>query len=291
MTGYGIARRDVPGVGTRLAVDVRALNHRFLDVRTRVDVELQEHAAALESVARTRLLRGRIEVSAKLQNGGLRGAPRLDRDRARAAYAELCELRDDIAPGEPVPLSLLSSVPDLYACAEVIDPTMLRELVADAIREACEAVEVMRLREGQSLAQDLSGRLETIRARTAQLHVLCPSLVEDHRSRMRERLERLIEDQGLVLDDHRLEHELALFADKSDVAEELARLRSHCDQFVEMMQSTGPAHGRKLDFLLQEMAREVNTIGAKVADAQITRVVVEMKADVERMREQVQNVL
>ena len=104
-------------------------------------------------------------------------------------------------------------------------------------------------------------------------------------------LEKLLADRDLELDQGRLEHEVALFAERTDVAEELARLTSHCDQFVELMQSTGPSHGRKLDFLLQEMAREVNTLGAKTPEVEVTRSVVELKADVERMREQVQNVL
>lgn len=291
MTGYGIARRELPEVATRLTVDVRSLNHRFLDVRTRCVPELQEHVAALEAVVRARLHRGRVEIGVKLNGRGLRGAPVLDSDRARTAYEELCRVRDELAPGDAVPLSMLASVPDLYRVDDAIEPADLRELALEAIGEACDQVEVMRLREGQNLAQDLSGRLEAIRARTAQLHVLGPSLVDGHRDKMRDRIRRLLDEQGMSLDEGRLEHEVALFADRADVAEELARLRSHCDQFVDLMQSTGPTHGRKLDFLLQEMAREVNTIGAKISDADITRLVVEMKAEVERMREQVQNIL
>jgi uncharacterized protein (TIGR00255 family) len=291
MTGYGIARRDLPGVATRLTVDVRSLNHRFLDVRTRTPPELQEHAAALEALARKRLLRGRIEIGVKLTGRGLRAAPTLDVERAKAAYGELCKVRDELAPGEQVPLSLLSAVPDLYVTSEAVEPEELRDLALEAVAEACDQVESMRLREGQSLAQDLSNRLEAIRARTAQLHVLCPSIVDEHREKMRDRVRRLLDEQGMSLDEGRLEHEVAFYADKADVAEELARLRSHCDQFVDLMQSTGPTHGRKLDFLLQEMAREVNTVGSKISDTDITRMVVEMKADVERMREQVQNLL
>ncbi len=291
MTGYGIARRDLPGVSTRLTVDVRALNHRFLDVRTRTSSELQEHIAALESIVRKRLHRGRVEIGVKLTGRGLEGPATLDTERAKSAYAELCAMRDELAPDEPVPLSLLASVPDLYRRGESIEPEALRDLALEALGEACDQLETMRLREGQNLAQDLSGRLEAIRARTAQLHVLCPSLVDGHREKMRERIRKLLDEQGMSLDEGRLEHEVALYADKADVAEELARLRSHCDQFVDLMQSTGPTHGRKLDFLLQEMAREVNTIGSKISDADITRLVVEMKADVERMREQAQNIL
>ena len=291
MTGYGIVRRELPTVATRLTIDVRSLNHRFLDVRTRCASELQEHAAALEAVVRKRLLRGRVEIGVKLTGRGLRGTPVLDVARARTAYEELSLLRDELAPTESVPLSLLASVPDLYRIEDVMQPDQLRDLALEAVEEACDQVEAMRLREGQNLAQDLSGRLEAIRARTAQLHVLCPSLVDSHRDKMRDRILRLLDEQGMSLDEGRLEHEVALFADRADVAEELARLRSHCDQFVDLMQSTGPSHGRKLDFLLQEMAREVNTIGSKISDADITRLVVEMKADVERMREQVQNIL
>ena len=104
-------------------------------------------------------------------------------------------------------------------------------------------------------------------------------------------MERILADTSVAVDEGRLEHEVAIFADRSDIAEEIARLTSHCDQFGELMQGPGRAHGRKLDFLLQEMGREVNTMGSKVSDVSVTRVVVELKADIERMREQVQNVL
>ena len=111
MTGYGHAAEE--GRRYRVRVTVRSVNHRFLDVRTRTPPELQEHAAALEAVARKRLMRGRVEIGVKLTGRGLRAAPTLDVERAKAAYAELCRVRDELAPGEAVPLSLLSTVPDL----------------------------------------------------------------------------------------------------------------------------------------------------------------------------------
>ena len=292
MTGYGSgdARTSVDDAPVRLVVDMRAVNHRFLDCRVRLPAPLAEHTAAVEALLRKRLRRGRVEVMARVE-GRVERAPTLDEALARSAYQQLQALRDELAPGEPLPLSLLSSVPGLFTPGGPADGEALRESLLEATAEACDALDAMRLREGKALTQDLSTRLESIRAKLAQVRVLCPTVVAAQRQRLRERLEKLLADRDLELDQGRLEHEVALFAERTDVAEELARLTSHCDQFVELMQSTGPSHGRKLDFLLQEMAREVNTLGAKTPEVEVTRSVVELKADVERMREQVQNVL
>jgi len=294
MTGYGSGHallvteegRETEG---RVEVDLRTVNHRFLDVRVRLPPALQEHVAVIEERVGKRLQRGRVEVALRIE-GAPESTPILDVERARSALEQLASLRDVIAPGEPVPLALLSTVPDLFRT----DPRAngpARACVLEALDAACNDVDAMRLREGRALARDLSSRLERIRAKLAQIRVHVPTIVEAHRDRLRERLEKLLGDRPIALDEPRLEQEVALYADRTDVAEEVARLASHCNQFDEIMQGTGPTHGRKLDFLLQEMSREVNTIGAKVQEPEVTRMVVELKADIERMREQVQNVM
>lgn len=288
MTGYGSGEADL-GTG-RLLVELRAVNHRFLDVRLRLPTELADHAAVVEELVRKRLDRGRIEVMSR-QEGTGRPAPALDVARAKAMYTQLCELRDELNPDEPVPLSLLASVPDLFVTRGGPPPDELRRALLAAAGSACKSLDVMRDREGEALADDLSGRLERLRAHLAQVRGFCPKVVESHRQRLRERLERLLVERAVDLDPGRLEHEVALFADKSDVAEEVARLAAHCDQFGELMQEASGLVGRRLDFLLQEMAREANTLGSKSPEVEMTRLVIELKADVERMREQVQNVL
>ncbi len=288
MTGYGTGEATL-GKG-RLVVEARAVNGRFLDARVRMPPELADQASAAEEVVRARLERGRVEVTGRLEGDPL-GGPTLDRVRARAAFAELCALRDELRPDEPVPLSLLATVPDLFSAAAAPRPEQSRAAVVEATRGACEALSKMRVREGAALEADLCTRLARVRDTLEQLVERVPDLLAAHHTRLRERVERLLADTDVKLDPGRLEHEIALFADRSDVAEETTRLASHCDQFAELIASEEPAVGRRLDFLLQEMGREVNTIGSKSSDVETARRVIDLKAELERMREQVQNVL
>lgn len=289
MTGYG-AGEAAAGDAGRVTVDARAVNHRYLDLRLRLPPALQEHAGRLEAQARKSLSRGRVEITVRA-DGALAEHLSLDVPRARAAFRQLEALRDELAPGEPVPLMLLSTVPDLFQKPAGNDAAPLRAALQAATREALEALDAMRQREGSALHADLSAHLAEVDARVAEVAASLPTVGEAHRARLRERLERLLEERELPVDDSRLEHEVAIFLEKSDVSEELARLRMHMAQFRELMDDDAPAHGRRLDFLLQEIGREVNTLGAKTPSAEVTRHVVELKADVERLREQVQNVL
>ena len=294
MTGFGSGTVEVPGREGRVArvqVDLRAVNHRFVDIHARLPVELQQFQAPVEELIRSRVARGRIEVQLRIE-GVVDSPPQLDVDRAREAYEQLRTLRDAIAPEEAVPLQLLVSVPGLFRPgARATDDATLREGLLSVVEEALQGLESMRLREGRSIAQDLSHVLENLRARIAQLRVLSPRVSAAYRARLKDRLDVLLAGTAHGLDDGRLEQEVAIFADRADVSEELSRLGSHCDQFGEIMLASGPSHGRKLEFLLQEMGREVNTLGAKVPDAEIRKIVVAMKSDLEKMREQAANVL
>ncbi|MGD0526998.1 MAG: YicC/YloC family endoribonuclease [Polyangiaceae bacterium] len=286
MTGFGLG--EVPFGGGRLAVEIRGVNHRFLDVRVRVPRELGDLAAFVEQVAREKLTRGRYEVALRVDGVGL-GAPVLDRERARAAFRALSELRDELAPGTEVPLSLLGSIPDLFVSPADREIDRLREAARGAFEASVKALDAMRAQEGKALGEDLMKRLASVRRLARDVERRAPDVVEAHRKRLRERAERLRVSTDIDVDPGRLEQEIALFAERSDICEELTRLESHCAQFGALLASED-AVGRRLDFLLQEMAREANTVGAKSPDAQISHAVVEVKADIERMREQVQNV-
>lgn len=288
MTGYGAG--DAPVEQGRVLVEVRTVNHRYLDVRVRFPPPLAEHAAVVEEEIRGVLERGRIDVTGRLE-GELSPPPRLDRARAEAAFRELASLRDAIAPQEPVPLSLLASVPDLFVASREPSSGALRDAIRKATRSACAEVAAMRIREGLSLRSELEHRVGRVDELVALIAARVPDVVAGYRLKLKERLDFLLQDSGADLDAGRLEHEVALFADRADVAEEVARLGSHTGQFRELMDDPDGLVGRRLDFLLQEMGREVNTIGSKSPDVPITRWVVELKAEVERIREQVQNVL
>ncbi|MBC7174195.1 MAG: YicC family protein, partial [Polyangiaceae bacterium] len=284
--GYGSG--DAPLGSGRLFVEVRAVNHRFLDARIRMPSTLVDHTGLVEEILRRELSRGRVEASARLEGGAL-SAPRLDRDRAREAFFALAELRDELRPEEPVPLSLLAGVPGLFTEPTGPDAEEVRVAISAATSLACSALDAMRVREGAALASLLRAHLGELRRLAHEVQLRCPLVVTAHRAKLRERLERLLAEGGIRLDEGRLEHEVALFADKSDVTEEVERLLSHCDQFDELVEAGGSV-GRKLDFLLQEMGREANTLGSKSSDVTLVRLVVDLKAEIERLREQVQNV-
>jgi len=286
MTGFGAG--DFPLGAGRLGVEIRALNHRFLDVRVRVARELGDLAGFVEQLARERMTRGRFEVTVRVDGTGV-GLATLDRERAKIAYRALCELRDEIAPHAEVPLSLLGSIPDLFVSSVEGEIESTKEAARRAFESAAVSLDEMREREGTTLGDDLARRLQSVRELTLAVTARAPDLLEEHRKRLRERTERLRANLDLPIDAGRLETEVVLFAERVDISEELTRLLSHCAQFVALL-AGDKSCGRRLDFLLQEMVREANTAGAKSPDAQIAHAIVEMKAELERMREQVQNV-
>lgn len=286
MTGFGSGDATL-GSG-KLGVEIRGVNHRFLDVRVRAPRELGDLTSFVEQLARERMSRGRFEVALRVDGLAL-GLTTLDRDRAKNAYRELCELRDEIAPGTEVPFSMLGSVPDLFVSSVDRKLDALKDATRTAFDAAMASFDEMREREGKAMSEDLARRLERVRVLACSVGERAPDLMDGHRRRLRERTERLRSSVDVIMDDGRLEQEIAIFAERIDISEELTRFESHCGQFSALLGST-KAVGRRLDFLLQEMSREANTAGAKSPDAQIAHAVVEMKAELERMREQVQNV-
>lgn len=286
MTGFGFGEAPL-GTG-KLGVEIRGVNHRFLDVRVRVPRDLGDLVGFVEHLAREWLTRGRYEVALRVDGVAL-GAPTLDRERAKAAFRALCELRDELAPGSDVPLSLLASVPDLFVSPVEREIERVREATRTAFESAVRALDDMREREGSVLREDLAKRLEQARRLALEILRRSPDVLEAHRRRLADRAGRLRATTEVEIDAVRLEQEIAMFADRCDVTEELTRLESHCAQLARLLKSE-EAIGRRLDFLLQEMARETNTIGAKTPDAQVAHAVVELKVEIERMREQVQNV-
>jgi|HubBroStandDraft_6_1064221.scaffolds.fasta_scaffold30999_4 uncharacterized protein (TIGR00255 family) len=286
MTGFGLG--EVPLGSGKLGVEIRGVNHRFLDVRVRVPRELGDMATFIEQIARERLTRGRYEVAMRV-DGPTVTAPSLDRDRARAAFRALCDLRDELAPGSDVPLSLLAAVPDLFVSSVEREPEHVRSATRSAFEAAVRGLDAMREREGASLCDDLARRIDHVRQLAHEIERRAPSVLEAHRQRLRERADRLGAGSEIEVDGARLEQEIAMFAERCDICEELTRLESHCAQFVGLLASQ-ESTGRRLDFLLQEMAREANTVGAKSLDATVAHAVVDVKAEIERMREQVQNV-
>jgi uncharacterized protein (TIGR00255 family) len=281
MTGFGRGVAEHGGV--RATVDVRSVNHRYVDLKLRVQV-----APALEEAITARVKgaieRGAITVSLHLDRPRTSGVIRLD--AARAVHAELSALAHELGIAGP-DLALVLAQPGVIAASDVEadqpDPAILTALDA-ALRQLAE----MRATEGRALAAELGQRLDELAARRAAIESLAAAIPEQLQRRLHERLRRLLGDDAPV-DPARVAQEIALLAERADVTEELMRLGSHLEQARALVAGTA-ASGRRLDFLVQEIGRELNTIGSKSQHAEITAAIVEAKAILEKLREQVQNV-
>ena len=288
MTGFGVG--EAPVSEGRVVAEVRTVNARSLDVRVRLGRELGEAALGVEQQVRARLGRGRCEVSVRLEASG-QAPVGLDLGRARAAIEALKQLRELCPPGTELPLGLLAAMPDVFtpAAGEV---EARRQATTVAVGRALDALEAERAREGAGLRSELAARLGQVVRLVDTIEERRPHAAAAQRKKLGERVRAVLADgalEGAVVASGRLEQEIVAFAERSDITEELARLRLHLGRLGELLDARASV-GRELDFLLQEAMREVNTVGAKAHDAELSQAVVGAKAELERWREQVQNV-
>jgi len=286
MTGFG--RGEVIGRGRTFTVEVQSVNHRFLEVRSRVPKRLTGLEPRIQQAVQERFSRGHFDVLVLDKDLDGRGRTlKVDVPLAMQYVDALRTLQQELnLPGE-VTLEMLTAQRDLIAVeesAESLDESWAE--LSPALTSALDALAEMRSREGEALVANLRAHLDQVEATLAGIVERAPALVQAQLDRLRERVAELLD--GRLPDPARLEQEVALLAERSDVAEECDRLRSHLAQFRAGLRLPG-AQGRRLDFLLQEMHREANTIGSKSADAALAHEVVGLKTSIERLREQVQN--
>lgn len=288
MTGCGTGIASDGGSGCR--VELRAVNNRFFKLSVRAPDGFTAVEGRIEAAVRGRVRRGAVQADIELTGPAAPAGRRLDRDQLRAYLDDLesfCADRD-----LPLPRSIdaLLGLPGILVDAPP-DPAAVERawpLVARALDEALAGLDAMRAAEGRTLAADLRGLCTEITAVTATIATRVPRLVEEHRARLVERVGAVLQPHGVTVAAADVLREVALIADRGDVAEEVARIGSHVAQ-VDRLLAEGQA-GRPLDFLAQELAREANTIGSKAADAEVAHAVVELKTRIERLREQVQNI-
>lgn len=285
MTGFGEGTASL-GVG-QVRVEVRALNHRHQEVRLRLPSHFQDLAFSLEQYARARLGRGRYDISVR-EEGVHHEAHRFDLDRLKGLFLALRALEETLVATPSLSIGHLLTVPGLLS-AGATDDGAAHAALERALDQAVTDLRTMRENEGQALLSELRARVSRIREIGAELRAMGPEILHEQRERTRKRLDALLAGTQVELNRDRLEQELAILADKSDCTEELVRLESHLSQAESFLASSEPT-GRKLDFLMQEMAREANTIGAKAQHSSLSNCVIELKAEIEKLREQVQNV-
>jgi len=287
MTGYG--RGEARGTDGRLTVEVRSVNHRFLDIVIRMPKELSALEDRLRSLLQGSVDRGRLDVYVTLEKEGRgRYSLQVDKDLALAYHNALKEIQNELNLAGSVDLEVLAQLPDVLVLEEVqADADQFWPVLESAARQAIAGLVQMRRSEGESLAADMLGRIDVISREVGAVRGRSPVVVEEYRQRLHERIQELLGDG--TLDQERLEAEVVYFAERSDVTEELVRLESHLTQFSEATKKGGSV-GRKLNFIIQELHREINTVGSKSQDSEIGRSVVEVKSQIEKLREQVQNI-
>jgi uncharacterized protein (TIGR00255 family) len=287
MTGYG--RRESAWAGGAVVVEVRAVNHRFCEVVLRLPRPLATLEDELRALVQRRCARGRLDLTVSLSGGReTERTVNLDRSLARRYHRLLRELQQDLKLGGTIELALVAGLRDVLVTDErPVSDRRLAGLVKRLAAGALSDLDAMRRREGAALARDMAARLRLLGGTVAAIGVRAPHAVQAHFERMKGRVEKLL--SGGEADQSRLQQELAVYADRADITEELTRFQSHLAQFEAGLKGREPV-GRTLDFLLQEMGREVNTIGSKANDAEIAAHVVRLKGELEKVREQVQNI-
>jgi uncharacterized protein (TIGR00255 family) len=288
MTGYG--RNGGGGEGDRFSIEVRSLNNRYLDVQVKMPRGLAMLEPRVKKSVQERFSRGRFDVFIARDNGQERNVkPVLDEALAGQYIGLLRELKERFGLSGDVDLALVAGLQDLITVSEAKDdPEALWSVLTKGLSQALDELDRMRAEEGDALVRDITGRLGTMDTLIQAIHSQAPATVETARKRMEETLARLLHEQP---DPVRLAQEIAILAERTDVTEELTRLGSHMTQFRSLLADPGrEAVGRKLDFLIQEIGREVNTIASKAMDARISQDAVSLKAELEKIREQVQNI-
>jgi uncharacterized protein (TIGR00255 family) len=286
MTGFG--KSDIEADETRVCVEVRTVNGRYGDVSIHLPRNLSELESKIRDLVLSTISRGRVDVSISLQKEGIsQGIPILNEAVVEAYVSELGKLSDLGLTGEATIASVVG-LPNTFSFeTPEMDIESVWNLLEQGCRQAVSECQRMRRAEGGKLAKDFRGRIETLRGLLAQVEELAPTRVESARKRLEQKLEALLAPEAV--DQDRLMMEIAILAERLDITEECVRFHSHNAQFLDTLERE-EAVGRRLNFLLQEMLREANTIGSKAGNAEIAHLVVEMKEEIEKLKEQVLNV-
>jgi len=292
MTGFGSASAMVDN--RRFSVELRSLNNKYLKCSIRLPEELQSLEGEMEALLRGRLRRGSVTVTASVEGGEVIASGEID-PAALQRYIEQARRAPAVASGEAkLDAGMLLGLPGVLTPPSD-EPERMDRARATILRltdEACDRLEAMRDREGAALIEALHADRRAIAERLASLKELAPGVVAAYEQRLRSRIDALLRDAGAQAQPAELAREIAAYAERTDIAEEISRLGAHIEQFGEMLSTNDSTPiGRTLDFLAQEMLREANTIASKSPDAQISRHVVGVKGAIDRIKEQVQNVL
>lgn len=289
MTGYGEAHRQAENLA--VAVEVRTINNRYFKLSLRASEGYAALEPQIENAVRTQIKRGTVQVNIRVDHKHTADDYRINRDVLDGYRRQLSAIGDGSHGAKPVPLESLLLLPGVIeehqgdAAQTEQNWPHIQATLEDALRNLAS----MRTTEGATMGRDLLINNQVIAKELEKIAARAPLVVDSYRGRLEERLKTVLADHQIVLNPSDLIRELSIYAERSDISEEIVRLRSHLDQFASIMAQDDSA-GRKLEFLAQEMLRETNTIGSKSTDVEIARNVIEIKTAIERVKEMIQNV-
>ena len=285
MTGFGEARGEQRGIA--VAVEIRSVNNRHFKLAFRGDEVCSAWVPELERLVRSRITRGTVTLSLRVESLERGDNYQIRSDVLEGYRQQLAEISDD---ADPVPLWTLLQLPGVIdERASQLDAIEDQTWVTATVEESLSRLCTMRTQEGEALSRDLQLQCETIAAELQKVEQRLPEIVEAYQTRLMDRVNKVLEKHNVTVEPADVIREIGLMTERVDLSEEIVRLRSHIDQFLQLLVAKDSV-GRKLDFLTQEMFREANTIGSKSSDVEISRHAIQIKSAVERMREQVQNV-
>lgn len=287
MTGYGRSKKESGPY--QVSVELKAVNHRFCEVSLRIPRSFLHIEDKIKKKVQSYIRRGRVEGYLNVEGEGLTTRSlQVDWELLDQYVSAITQVKQRYSLQDEITLPNVIQREDFFQIVEKEEENLveLEQLILDSFEEAVKNLADMRQLEGQELKKDLLKYIDQVQGKVNNLEKSAPLVTEQYKDRLEKRLHDF---QSGQLDENRLLTEVAIFADKADISEELTRLTSHCTQFLQSLESNEPV-GRKLDFIIQEMNREINTIGSKANDKQIAQDVVELKTILEKMREQVQNI-
>jgi len=290
MTAYG--KSELERNGVQVTVEIKSVNHRYRDISLRTSHDINYMEPELRSVLLNNISRGRIDVyvNVSMSDTGCSYDIELNTPVIESYIRIFSRIEDTFGIKNDVGVTSLCKLENVFVMKpKVLDNELIHSLVLDALNRAILSFDKMRQAEGRAIETDFVKRLEIIDQLVDKIVDMAPEVVKKYRNRLYNNLKQLLKDVPVDIDDNRFVYEVSIFSERCDITEELVRIKSHIKQFLAFLEEEKPV-GRRLDFLLQEMNREINTIGSKANDAIISKKVVDIKGELEKLREQVQNV-
>lgn len=286
MTGFG--RANYENDGRMYNIEIKSVNHRYCDISVKLPRSISYLEEKIKKEIASNISRGKVDISITFENNSSKGRNiKINKELAKIYIQELRELANENNINDNIPVTEISKFPEVLVIQNVEDEEIIWKEVNTCLEEAINNFIIMRKQEGNKIKEDLKTRLSDIKQKVSKISTYSTRLVEEYVVKLETRIKEILKTD--IVDKERLNQEIVIYADKCSVEEELTRLESHISQFSNMMEENIPV-GKKIDFLIQEMNREINTIGSKSGSLEITNLVIETKTELEDIREQIQNI-